>query len=741
MRPYQETCVQSCLDALAAGYTRIGVSSPTGSGKTTIFLSLISRLSPPEARPDATRALVIVSSVELVDQTAKAAAAMFPDLLVEVEQGRREATGTADLTIATYQSLNTSSRLEKFDASRMKAVIVDEAHHTAAPTYRHILSHFDPIVAADLASRQRREPEVKPVEDTVELSPAREEQQSSKVPIIGFSATFSRHDGLALGKVFQRIVYHRDFLEMIREQWLCDVRFTMVKANLNLRKVKVSSTTGDFKATSLAHVVNAQSINNLVVKTWLHRASDRKSTLVFCVDIQHVIDLTNTFRKKGIDARFLHSKMLSSERRGLVSDFRESKFPVLVNCSILVEGADMPNTDCVMLCRPTRSRNLFTQMIGRGMRLSPLTNKKDCRVIDFVDSIEGVHGVVGIPTLFGLDPDHIVDDASLEQMEEEVALEKEVEQEAAFKGPEPSSVTYIDYDDPFELEHDSSTGSPTIYQLSPFAWVACPQGVYVLECLWKGWITIAPRGNDFEGSFTPTLTQWHSGSLTEWHSGHKNPDRVSTPYGRKQSIFTAEDLPAALRAAETYAVKNVSKELPPLALLRSAKWRHEPASSLQISFIRKRLKNTIANLQRLNPYGETNADEWRNDPASSTQITLIRKRMKNTIADLQRLKPYGETNADLESHEDQFSNLTKGQAAHIITRLRHGAQAYYENKIASKPTIRVLKQRRKTELRASRGVVQVGPLDGQPVLRLCSEFVRGDEDGTMALESENTSWK
>jgi ATP-dependent helicase IRC3 len=113
---------------------------------------------------------------------------------------------------------------------------------------------------------------------------------SHAIPIIGFSATFSRHDGLALGSVFERIVYHRDFLEMIEEQWhasylsealfcpdtvprrLCDVRFTSVRTDINLKNVTVNSRTGDFNATSLAHVINTNTVNRVVVQTWLDRA-------------------------------------------------------------------------------------------------------------------------------------------------------------------------------------------------------------------------------------------------------------------------------------------------------------------------------------------------------------------------------------------------------------------------------------------------------------------------------------
>lgn len=135
LRPYQEACIQSCLDAIKSGHSRIGVSSPTGSGKTTMFVSLMARLESPPGRPSATRSLVIVNSIELVRQTAENVRALFPNLTVEVEQGaRNNASGVADITIATYQTLLRPERLAKFQPDRMKAVIVDEAHHAAAPS-------------------------------------------------------------------------------------------------------------------------------------------------------------------------------------------------------------------------------------------------------------------------------------------------------------------------------------------------------------------------------------------------------------------------------------------------------------------------------------------------------------------------------------------------------------------------------------------------------------------------------
>jgi len=112
-------------------------------------------------------------------------------------------------TVATYQTLLRVPRLQKFDPAGLKAIIVDEAHHAAAPSYRQILSHFNSSVKNPRAVNDAEG-------ETLNSAVA---SPGQIVPIIGFSATFSRHDGLALGSVFDRIVYHRDFLDMIKEQW------------------------------------------------------------------------------------------------------------------------------------------------------------------------------------------------------------------------------------------------------------------------------------------------------------------------------------------------------------------------------------------------------------------------------------------------------------------------------------------------------------------------------------------
>jgi ATP-dependent helicase IRC3 len=97
LRPYQKSCLQTCLDALRGGVRRIGVSLPTGAGKTTVFVSLISQI-PPRGDKRAKRALIIVNSIELARQSAAQVERLFPELSVEIEQGAsHKASGAADV--------------------------------------------------------------------------------------------------------------------------------------------------------------------------------------------------------------------------------------------------------------------------------------------------------------------------------------------------------------------------------------------------------------------------------------------------------------------------------------------------------------------------------------------------------------------------------------------------------------------------------------------------------------------
>lgn len=215
------------------------------------------------------------------------------------------------------------------------------------------------------------------------------------------------------------------------------------------------------------------------------------------MDIEHVQEMTNKFRSFGYDARYVTSETHVKERAQILDDFRQGKFSILVNCGIYTEGTDIPNIDCVVLARPTKSRNLLVQMIGRGMRLFP--GKEDCHVIDMIGSV--TKGIVTTPTLYGLDPDDVVHRVSPEKMKdmaEEKKLEEEAAEEAAAKErmmPVQRNVTFTHYESIQDLVNDSRIDE-WIRQVSQFSWVGVGYGKYILSLSNRGFLRLEQANED-----------------------------------------------------------------------------------------------------------------------------------------------------------------------------------------------------------------------------------------------------
>lgn len=183
LRPYQDECIEAVLQHLRIGHKRLGISLATGSGKTVVFSHLIDRVPSPTL--DATQTLILVHRRELVEQAARHCQNTYPDKIIDIEMGSSHASGSADITVASVQSIMSGERLQKFLPSRFKLLLVDEAHHIVAARYLDILKHF----GLDEESQQQ--------------------QHKQGAALVGVSATFSRHDGLRLGAAIDHIVYHK----------------------------------------------------------------------------------------------------------------------------------------------------------------------------------------------------------------------------------------------------------------------------------------------------------------------------------------------------------------------------------------------------------------------------------------------------------------------------------------------------------------------------------------------------
>ncbi|KAI8600612.1 P-loop containing nucleoside triphosphate hydrolase protein [Dissophora ornata] len=375
LRPYQQECIDTCLSTLAKGTRRQMLSLPVASGKTVIAAHLIPQIPPPLR--GATKTLFLAHRDELWDQAYNRINSAGLGLKVTMDQGKLTPDMDADVIVASVQSLGGagSKRLQKYNPKEFKCILVDEAHHAVTDTYLRIFGHFG-VGAAD-----------------------------SHIALVGLSATVKREDDIKLGSVFDVIPFHQSVESMIAEGWLCRLLVKTIRIDTGQSLQNFKMGLNDFQRKDLSQKINTPERNKIIVQGYIDNCANRMSTIAFATDIAHVEALTRAFQQHGLDARAVSSKTPNAERKQLVNDFRERKFPILVNCGILTEGTDIPTIDSILMARPTKSEILLQQMLGRGMRL--YEGKKNCLVLDFADIVDGNY--LGVqPTLLGLDPKQVL---------------------------------------------------------------------------------------------------------------------------------------------------------------------------------------------------------------------------------------------------------------------------------------------------------------------------------------------
>ena len=371
------------VDAIKNGTRRPAVVLGTGGGKTVVMAHLIPRLP----YRTGTKTLVLAHKEELVRQIAQTVRRANPTLQVDVDMRKLKPSADADVIVGSVPTLVRQTRLRWYDPTQFKAVLVDECHHATALSWTKILDHFNAL-SRDLP-----------------------------VLVVGFTATLERADGASLGRVFDAVAYERNLLTMVNNRELCDARFLTVQLDLDLDQVAVCD--GDYVPAQLDQHVNTCDVNLQLARAYatLKRRLGLTATLVFCVSVEHCRTLCAVFQAQGINAQYVSGETVRHERLAILDDFRRGRIDVLCNVLVFTEGTDIPNIDSLVLARPTRSRPLLTQMVGRGLRLHH--RKSHCHVIDMVD-VTGI-GVLSVPLLFGLPATHDVRDKTIRDLSHDKA--------------------------------------------------------------------------------------------------------------------------------------------------------------------------------------------------------------------------------------------------------------------------------------------------------------------------------
>jgi superfamily II DNA or RNA helicase len=357
LRPYQEEAIASTKQVLDEASSALLVMA-TGSGKTYTCAKLCEEL-----RPRYGRVLWLAHRGELLEQ-ARGTFAERTRLSCEIEQAERRVSRLLmpDVVCASVQSMQ-GARLQEFDPRTFGVVVVDEAHHAPAAGHRAVLGHF--------AEAKR----------------------------VGLTATPDRMDKQALGQVFERVAYVYDIRDAIRDGHLAPIRAVAVDVE-GLDLSGLSKSQGDFSVTELEQIMSEEKHLHEVAQPTLELAADRP-TIVFAVTVEHAKLLTAVFeRYRPGCARSVDGNMDLEARRELRRQFEQGDFQFLINVMLLTEGVDLPWVSAVAMARPTMSRPLYSQMVGRSTRLFP--GKKDALVIDFV-GVTGRHSLVTAVDILGGD--------------------------------------------------------------------------------------------------------------------------------------------------------------------------------------------------------------------------------------------------------------------------------------------------------------------------------------------------
>lgn len=331
LRPYQQEAID-VIQAQPPG--RYLVQMATGLGKTVTFASI----------PRQGRVLLLSHREELVYQPRK-----YYDCSFGIERADQKSHGE-EVVSASVQSL--VRRLDRFEPDAFDMVIVDEAHHAAAGTYRKILDHFTPRMT------------------------------------LGFTATPNRGDKVRLDDIFQAIIFSRDLRWGIRQGYLCDILCKRVDIGYDLSAVHTRL--GDYAPGELADAMAGTA--DAVAQTYREHAQG--PTLIFAVNVAQAEEIAGKI--PGSVAVTGQTK----DREEIIRRFTEGEIPCLVNVMVFTEGTDIPRVETVIIARPTQSDALYTQMVGRGLRLWP--GKERLTLIDCVGTT-GKASLCTAPSLLGLD--------------------------------------------------------------------------------------------------------------------------------------------------------------------------------------------------------------------------------------------------------------------------------------------------------------------------------------------------
>lgn len=353
LRYYQSDAVAACYKYLAEKAGNPCIVIPTGGGKTpviaTIARDVVERWNG--------RILILAHVKELLQQAADKLAVIAPEMADRIgvySAGLDRRETDTPVVIAGIQSVyKRAAELGAFDL-----VLIDEAH-LIPPDGEGMYRTF-------LAAEK-------------EINPA--------VRLIGLTATPYRLNSgpvCAPENLLNEICYEIGVKELIAGGFLSRLVSKAAVGEVDTANLHIRG--GEFIPAETEALMTADKVVEVAVEEIVKKTADRRSVLIFCAGIDHAEQVKNEIAERGLSVEAVYGDTLAQFRDEAIEKFKSGEVKYLVNVAVLTTGFDAPETDCVVLLRPTQSPGLYYQMCGRGFRIAE--GKKNCLILDFGGNVQ-----------------------------------------------------------------------------------------------------------------------------------------------------------------------------------------------------------------------------------------------------------------------------------------------------------------------------------------------------------------
>lgn len=381
LRDYQEAAVRAVPKEWAEKRSTV-VVLPTGCGKTVVFGAVTDeRLKEKPAQ----KVMILAHREELIHQAReKVSAITGKECDIEMGAMKTSPLFKTDVIVSSIQTQITG-RMKKFNPMEFSTLIIDEAHHATAKSYRKVLDYY---------------------------------YQNPDLKVLGVTATPDRADEKALGEVFDSVAYEYSVLDAIKNGWLVPVKQKMVEI-CSLDFSNISTCAGDFNQGELAEILEDEKNLHGIASATLQIVKERRA-IIFAASVKQAERLCEILNRHRPCADFVCGATPKDKRAGILADFKNSKTQFVVNVGVLTEGFDDSGVEVVVMARPTKSRALYAQMAGRATRphhtiaadlgnhekaeerleLIKMSPKPECLIIDFVGN-SGKHKLVTTLDILG----------------------------------------------------------------------------------------------------------------------------------------------------------------------------------------------------------------------------------------------------------------------------------------------------------------------------------------------------